>query len=1155
MHEITRDELLAAASGDPQYGRLAEHVRSGLRRDVNLDGVPDPLKDYLLSALCRDTGKGAVVTVSDELRARAVEAGLRDFGNDSVYVFRQREYNLIDADASSREAEFERLAALADLCSGREGICIVTGGAAMSRLMPRSLFLGLVTEIRTGGELDPEVLCRRLLEAGYDRTGMADAPGQFSRRGDIVDIVLPEEIRVPQTERTGIRVSFFGDAVDALKRYDLSSQRSVAMIGRLAVYPAREVLLSDERSAAVAAGILSGGEGGPDAVRNHDGERISAGIRFPGADRYISLIYGENAATVYDYAAPGRFFFAIDEIGRVRSRMDARLADFQEGFKNLLEKGKVLPCSGEILYKPGEALAALDRKGGLIHFAYLLSSGNGLPQAERISAAGREGGNWRGHENRLAQDLARLRDDGMRPVIAAGNVQRREKLAALLGQAGVHPDYAALPVRQGFEYAGAGFALIGEEQIFGQQRTVRKKHGRGMSIDLFSDLKTGDFVVHELHGIGRYLGLEGVDAGGVRRDYLKIEYASGDSLYISADSLDQIQKYVGSEGRAPKLSRLGGQEWNKLKEKAQTSIRTLATNLVKLYAERMAAEGFRFSPDTVWQREFEDSFMYEDTADQERSTREIKADMESPKVMDRLLCGDVGFGKTEVAFRAVFKCVMDGKQSAILVPTTVLAQQHYETLTARLRDFPVQVGLLSRFVPEEQSRETRRKLASGELEIVIGTHRLLSEDVRLKNPGLLIIDEEQRFGVDHKEKLKDLFPTVDVLTLTATPIPRTLHMSMSGIRDISVLEEPPPDRRPVQTYVIEYDAGIVAEAMLREISRRGQVFYLFNNTAGMPDKVAEIRKMIPGARVAYAHGKMHEHELEEVVNDFVHFRADILVCTTIIESGIDMPNVNTLIVENAERFGLSQLYQLKGRVGRSDRQAYAYITYRHDRILTEIAEKRLSAIRDFTELGSGFKIALRDLEARGAGNLLGAEQHGHLDAIGYDLYCRMLEEEIASQTGRAAPKEPAATVEIDIDAYISAAYIPDEGERMDIYRRIAQISDMQSFMDVVDEITDRYGDAPENVVTLARIALIRSIAGRCGFDRVSVKGESVVMTYREDIRPDMQALSNAIGSAEQKGQILFNAGRKPYVVIRHAAKDISKTPAIVQKALLLFVLN
>ena len=574
-----------------------------------------------------------------------------------------------------------------------------------------------------------------------------------------------------------------------------------------------------------------------------------------------------------------------------------------------------------------------------------------------------------------------------------------------------------------------------------------------------------------------------------------------------------------------------------MKERARESIRKLATDLIKLYAERAAVKGHPFAPDTVWQQEFEENFPFEETEDQLRSIQEIKLDMESDKVMDRLLCGDVGFGKTEVAFRAIFKCVMDGKQAALLAPTTVLAQQHYENLHQRMAGFPVNIGLLSRFASEAMQKNTLNGLVHGKVDIVVGTHRLLSKDVHLKNLGLLVVDEEQRFGVDHKEKIKVISPTVDVLTLTATPIPRTLHMSMAGIRDISVLEEPPHDRRPVQTYVMEYDEEIMTEAILREISRHGQVFYLFNDTRRIMEKAASLEKLLPGARVVYAHGKMGEKQLEEVISNFIAQKSDILVCTTIIESGIDMPNVNTIIVEDADRLGLAQLYQLRGRVGRSDRQAFAYVTYRRDKILTEVAEKRLTAIRDFTELGAGFKIALRDLEVRGAGNLLGAEQHGHLDAIGYDLYCRMLEETVHEMQGQAPVKKVASTIELDVDAFLAKSYIPDEGQRMDMYRRVAAIASQSDYRDVLDEWLDRFGEPPSAAITLADIAYSRASAERLGFSRISQQQGNLLLTYADNIQPDMAILAKLLNQKEYKGLLLFNAGTRPYLVYRNAARD------------------
>ncbi|MFA6736330.1 MAG: transcription-repair coupling factor [Saccharofermentanales bacterium] len=1142
MRDVEIKDIYDMAMKDKSFEEMSNSIRSANRVRINVTGPSDPMKIFLWAALKEITGKSLIILVQDELKARKVASGLREYGQDNVYTFSQREYSLIDVEATSREEEFARLAVLDSAAEGRRGIYIVTAGAGLSRLMPLESFRKLRIRIRQGAEMSPEILCGRLLEAGYERVQTTDAPGLFAGRGDIVDIVLPGEILKPPAERTGIRVSFFGDEIDAVKIFSLDSQRTVEMAEEAVVYPAREVLIAAGDEERIAGLIEAEGLGKSAKTGNYDCERIRNGIAFPGTDRYIHLVYPESVSFL-DYFDEFAAVTALDELGRIRERMDSRLADFYEGYRSLLEKEKILPCSSEIVFKPHEVLKKIDSRERIINFAYMASAGSGITSARHLATASRDCPSWRGNEKGLAKDLSDMMRRGVRTIIVAPNDEREEKISAFLSGHEIYPEMLRADIKDGFEYPAAGFLIVGESHVFSSTRKKAGRHrGKGIGIDLFSDLKPGDAVVHEIHGVGKYCGLKTVESGGAARDYLKIEYLGGDSLYISTDNLDQIQKYVGSEGRQPKLSKLGGQEWNKLKEKARSSIRILATNLVKLYADRMALRGYMFSPDTVWQKEFEDSFPYELTDDQERSTREIKEDMESDKVMDRLLCGDVGFGKTEVAFRAIFKCVLDGKQAAVLVPTTVLAHQHYETLNARLKDFPVKTGLLSRFASDAMIKETKRKLASGALDVVIGTHMVLSEGVRFKDLGLLVIDEEQRFGVDHKEKLKEKFPSVDVLTLTATPIPRTLHMSMSGIRDISVLEEPPPERRAVQTYVMEYDKGIVGEAMLREISRKGQVFYLFNNTSRIMEKAAEIENMLPGARVAVAHGKMRERQLENVIDEFVRDEYDVLVCTTIIESGIDMPNVNTIIVENAERFGLAQLYQLKGRVGRSGRQAYAYITYKHDKILTEIAEKRLAAIRDYTELGSGFKIALKDLEVRGAGNLLGGQQHGHLDSIGYDLYCRMLEEEIKLQSGEISGIRHEALVEIDIDAYIPSSYVTDEGERMDMYRKVAKIADLESYMDALDEISDRYGDIPSNVATLSRISYIRNAGGRAGFARIWIKGESVVMTYRENFIPDMQSLASVLNDPEYKGKVLFNAGSKPYLVLRGAAVDLREAP-------------
>jgi len=1145
MTEITQEKLFDFAFRDPAYINLRTPLLQKKTCRINVTGPTDSLKSYLWMALARDTKRKPCILVSDELRARSLAEEIREYTSGEVLLFRQRELNLVDADASSREAEFERLSVLAAVSQNAFDVLIITAGGATSKLMPSAAFAASTKTVHPGDLIHRDDFCMCLLDLGYERTRLVEGPGQFAARGDIIDVVLPSMGTGESGEKTGIRISLFDEEVDAIKRFDLDSQRSVEMIGEVRICPAREILVSKPERAELAARILEAKTSDAHALQRRDAQRAEEGIPFSGLDRYLSLIY-PDAQSIFDYLPAQDCLLVVDELLHIRNRMDAYLADFYEQFKVLLSKGAILPCSVDIVFKSIDILRQLDQGDVILHFATIASSGNGFPKAEEIAILSRECDSYRAKEAKLLSDVNDRNHNGKDTLLMIAGETRRARLQEMFSAEGIPCAFAPFSIKNGFEYPAASVLFIGSNQIFGSDRPHKKRRSSGIKIDLFSDLRPGDLVVHEAHGVGRYIGLMNIESGGVRRDYLKIEYHGTDSLYIPMESFDQIQKYVGAENREPKLSRLGGQEWNRLKDKARDSIRKLATNLVKLYAERMARKGHVFSPDTVWQQEFEDNFIYEETSDQIRSIEEIKADMESEKVMDRLLCGDVGFGKTEVAFRAVFKCIMDGKQAAILVPTTVLAQQHYENLKNRLAGFPLEIGLLSRFASDAMIRETKRNIASGKLDVVIGTHRVLSADIRFKDLGLLVIDEEQRFGVDHKEHIKELFPAIDVLTLTATPIPRTLHMSMAGIRDISVLEEPPLDRRAVQTYVMEYDDGIVAEALLREVSRKGQVFYLFNDTRRILDKVARIERMIPGARVAYAHGQMGERQLEDVINTFIRDEADVLVCTTIIESGIDMPNVNTIIVEDADRLGLAQLYQLRGRVGRSDRQAYAYVTYRRDKVLTEVAEKRLAAIRDYTELGSGFKIALKDLEVRGAGNLLGAEQHGNLDAIGYDLYCKMLEEEIHLQSGTGTEIKNTASVEIAIDAYIPTAYVPDEGQRMDMYRRVGEITDTRMYYDVLDELADRYGDLPDQIITLADIAFVRSMAAVMGFSRIAEKSESVLFHYRDGVAPDMRMLSVLLNMPDYKGQILFNAGTKPYLVYRNAARVKTREPALIR---------
>ena len=1159
MPDVTIEYLLAQTMQDAAMQRILNLIEHKTAKAINVVGLADAQKAWLALALSQSAGRRPCFLVADELRARSLATDLKALCDLPVLVFRPRELNLADADAVSREAELRRLAILGRLAASPEqtdpvGAVIVTASAAIQKIMPRAKFKNNLMQIKVGQQMNIDDFCQKLLGIGYERMRMVDAPGQFARRGDIVDVVpaAPED----EEAVTGFRLSFFDIEVDSIKQFDLETQRSTIMLNRAHLPPAREILISRMDADRLAEDILASCQparaalsGDADSrqsydtlrtICRHDAERVSAHVSFAGLDRWLSLI-DPDADSVLDYLGSNNNLIIIDEPLRVRNRLDAAQAEHAERVRTMLAKGQVAGPAAEGFFSGADINIRLDRHGRCLALCQIASSGNGLPGAVQIDIAGRQSESWRGRESQLLAGLKEWRQTGRQAVLFAGSSARQARLLHLLSE-----HHLAFPVLdralpRGFVWPAAGLMTIGTQDIFGSERPVRRHKSSGIRIDLFSDLVPGEMVVHEAHGIGRYDGLVNLENKGIRRDYLKITYAGDDSLYIPMESLDQIQKYVGAEGRIPKLSRLGGQEWTRMKERARESVRKLAADLIRLYAERTAVKGHAFGPDTVWQQEFEENFPYEETKDQLRSIEEIKQDMESDKVMDRLLCGDVGFGKTEVAFRAIFKCVMDGRQAAMLSPTTVLAQQHFENLQKRMQGFPVNVGLLSRFASENIQKSTLQGLANGRVDVVVGTHRLLSKDVKIKNIGLLIVDEEQRFGVDHKEKIKADFPRVDVLTLTATPIPRTLHMSMSGIRDISVLEEPPHDRRPVQTYVMEYDEEIINEAILREVSRNGQVFYLFNDTRRIIDKAASLEKLLPGARIACAHGKLNENRLEEIIAAFVDHQFDILVCTTIIESGIDMPNVNTIIVEDADRLGLAQLYQLRGRVGRSDRQAFAYVTYRRDKILTEVAEKRLTAIRDFTELGAGFKIALRDLEVRGAGNLLGAEQHGNLDAIGYDLYVRMLAETIREMKGESAAPTVSATIELETDAYLPKNFIPDEGQRMDMYRRIAAIASQADYQDVLDECLDRYGELPAAAITLADIAYARAMAGRLGFASIRQQQQNLVLTYADNVQPDMQVLAGLLNKPAFKGQLLFNAGTKPYLVFRQAARDKSCT--------------
>lgn len=1143
-------ELYASLRKLPVLMEAKEGLRSDQGQPLYLSGLCESAR--IFAALTLAEGEPFIYLAPDPLSLRRISEVLSALLGYPVPVLHARASDYLGSGTRSRIEDVKRLACLSAFLNHESPVLLADGRALFDRLPKPEEILNRQLQLQVGSTCERQELLQRLIEAGYERRRQVEAPGQMAIRGDLIDIGLPAAAS-PVGEELGLRLSFFDIELEDLRLFRLSDQRSVESLQSYRLPPVVEHFVPKERRAHLAAEIRakgaeaiqefyrSGGEReGAEKLRQLiendalalENERESGGIQ-----RWDFLLRPE-AASLLDYAKHQSALLFVDEPARLRERLDAAEAEFQQEAQQLLLRYQAIPDFFSVRRRPDELMGDMESCRIL-----MLSQLSAKPEGAKglqLSSRAYSADHYRGRESFLFDDLRRWRDEKWQIVLCASSKRRRERLREILNEASLTLPISELSLGEGFVWKDAKVAILGEINLFGQEKKQRKRQREGSPIRFFSDLNPGDLVVHDEHGIGRYLGIETVVIEGVHRDYLHLQYRGDGSLFLPVDRLDEIQKYLGGDKRQPQLSQLGGKDWEKQKSRASESIRKLATDLLDVYAKRQSRKGHAFSPNTVWQEQFEENFPYTETEDQLQALAEIKADMESDKIMDRLLCGDVGFGKTELAFRALFKAVMDGKQGAFIAPTTVLAQQHYDSFKERLGDFPIRFHLLTRFVSGDRRKAILKEAENGEADLIIGTHRLLSGDLHFKDLGLLVIDEEQRFGVDHKETLKARNPDVDVLTLTATPIPRTLHMSMTGLRDISVLENGPDDRRPVQTYVMEYDAAVVDEAILREIGREGQVFYLCNDTRKLSQKVRELMERLPGARITMAHGRMSERVLEDAINGFSRGDFDILVCTTIIESGIDMPNVNTIIIEDADRLGLSQLYQIRGRVGRSGRQAYAYICYKKDKILSEEAEKRLTAIRDFTELGSGFRIALRDLEVRGAGNLLGGEQSGHLDAVGYELYCRLLEESIRSLKGEA-PEEKSADCLIDlpIDALIPAEYIQDSGERMDLYRRALAIRDGEGWRDVLDELIDRYGNPPQAVINLLDIALARARATALGIERIEKQSKDLLLSLKGD-SPATAELMKLFQKEDCQGKLLFHAGTKPYILYKSAAEPANE---------------
>ena len=1082
-----------------------------LKKDFEVTGQPDMIsgcidtqKIHLVHAAVNDYRFRLIIT-GDEAKAREMQEDSRFFDKSSIY-YPAKDFIFYSADVHGNQLAGERLRCIQKIIAAQDNktniTVITTIDGCVDMLMPLQRYRDNIIHFKNSDIIDTEKLISKLVGIGYTRVPMIDGQGQFAVRGGIIDIFS-------YTDETPVRIELWDDEIDSIRFFDVESQRSVEKIQTYDVFPATEWILSEDEIDAGFEKVKDEVEKqlvtlGNDKKKKTQQEMDACNrLRHAYADfertrdysKFI-LSFTDEIEGFTDYFPKDETVFVLDEPDRIMERMELISYEYEESMKNRLEGGYVVASQTKLMRPIAEVYKNM-QSSRLMLLSSLDYKPKMLKPADYLRIDARSISSYNNSFEYLADDINKYKRTGYRVVLVCNSRTRAARIVADLEELGTQSyfsedyDKEIMPgtvmvtygnIHRGFEYPLIGFVIITENDIFtSRTRKKQKKKYEGRSIAGFNELNVGDYVVHEMHGLGVYKGIEKITVEGVEKDYIKIEYAGNSNLYVLATQLDRLQKYAASDTeKKPKLNKLGSVEWNKTKAKVHGAVEEIAKDLVELYSIRQNQKGYAFGPDTVWQKEFEEMFPYEETDDQLNAIADTKADMESTRIMDRLICGDVGYGKTEVAIRAAFKAVQEGKQVAYLVPTTILAQQHFNTFEQRMKNFPLKVAQLSSFRTNKEIKETLADLKKGFVDVVIGTHRLLSKDVEFKDLGLLIIDEEQRFGVAHKEKIKKLKNNIDVLTLSATPIPRTLHMSLVGIRDMSVLEEPPVDRVPIQTFVTEHNDEMIREAINRELARGGQVYYVYNRVRSIDEAAAHIQELVPQANVAFAHGQMEKRELEKIMVDFINGDIDVLISTTIIETGMDISNVNTMIIEDADKFGLSQLYQLRGRVGRSNRTAYAFLLYRRDRMLTEVAEKRLSAIREFSDFGSGFKIAMKDLEIRGAGNVLGKSQHGHMAAVGYDLYCKMLNEAVNDLKGIKNEYSFETNVDLSVDAYIPSTYIKSEYQKLDIYKRIAAIESEEELSDMKDELVDRYGSLSTPAVNLLNIALIKSMAHKIG---------------------------------------------------------------------------
>ena len=1068
--------------------------RKEQRGILQFAGCVNSQKTHMMYALS-DGFDFKIIATSSEMKAKQIYEEYRFLDSD-IYLYPAKDLLFYQADLRGKYLLKQRMEVFQAIMEGRGATVVTSFDGFMDALLPVETIRERIRTLKLGETVDFEQLKKDMVLLGYDREEQIEGPGQFAVRGGILDIY-------PLTEEVPIRVELWGDEIDSIRTFDVESQRSIENLEEITIYPATD-------------------------FPEEEAKRVS----------------------FLDYFDADKTILFLDEPVRLIEKGDGVEAEFVQAQANRFESGLDVSDEEMKLFKAKEVADKMSRFS-CIAFSALEMKCKELRAKEVFHLQSKSVNPYNNSFEMLTRDLKRLKRTGYRVVLLSGSRTRAKRLAEDLRDYNLGSFYSEDMdrevqdgeimvtyghVTEGYEYPMLKFMVISETDIFGKTKKKKKrKTYEGQKILNFAELKAGDYVVHENHGLGIYQGIEKIEIDKVAKDYMKISYAGGGNLYIPATQLDLIQKYASADAKKPKLNRLGGQEWTKTKTRVRGAVKEIAKDLVQLYAARQEKAGFVYGEDTVWQREFEEMFPFEETDDQLLAIEAVKRDMESTKIMDRLICGDVGYGKTEIAIRAAFKAVQENKQVVYLVPTTVLAQQHYNTFMQRMKEFPVRVDLMCRFRSTAQQKKTIEDTKRGLVDIIIGTHRVLSDDLEFKDLGLLIIDEEQRFGVQHKEKIKKLKENIDVMTLTATPIPRTLHMSLIGIRDMSVLEEAPNDRMPIQTYVMEYNDEMVREAIQRELSRQGQVYYVYNKVKDIDEIAAKIQKLVPEANVAYAHGQMREHKLENIMLDFINGEIDVLVSTTIIETGLDISNANTMIIHDADQLGLSQMYQLRGRVGRSNRMAYAFLMYRRDKLLKEVAEKRLAAIREFTDLGSGFKIAMRDLEIRGAGNLLGAEQHGHMEAVGYDLYCKMLNEAVKHLKGELEEEPYTTTVDLNVDAFIPASYIPNEYQKLDIYKRIASIENEEEMDDMLEELIDRFGDVPKKVQQLLSIALLKALAHSVYVVSVEQKGELFRFTMYEKAKVHVERIPVLI--EKFKGSLKFTVDTNPYFTYQKLSKN------------------